>query len=155
MSPLALTNRSVIREDLKTLLDGVLVGTGKPVSVSFKSQPTEDTLVGQTPVFWFQSRDSVRQSRTMDQRKTGEHQFLAQSMVRLNDGDATHNEDWVEDRLDLIEKTMMDTLLEQASIDTKGWQHVAVENLGTGLTIIGGFEYRVELFVITIDKKDD
>ena len=62
--------------------------------------------------------------------------------------------DWVEDRLDLIEKSIADLLLIKDNRETEHWEELEMEASQPGYQLYGGHEYRVEVFPIKVTKYD-
>ncbi|HUV92743.1 MAG TPA: hypothetical protein VMV80_06625 [Anaerolineales bacterium] len=145
------TNRETMRDALYTLLSTGLVGSGKWVQGMYAYQPDAEEIDGKSPLMWVSSGPTARVKRTINLRTKTSYTFLVQSAVRL---DKTKTPAWVEDRLDKIEKELMDILLDDDNRSTATWQNMDVEESTPGYTVIGGNEYRIEIFPVIVEAYD-
>lgn len=145
------TNRETMRDALYTLINAGMVGSGKWVHVLFAYQPDAEELKGKSPAMWVSSGPTRRVKRTISIRTKTTYTFLVQSAIRL---DGSQSPALVEDRLDKIEKELMDILLDDDNRSTANWENLMVEESTPGYTKIGGNEYRTEIFPVVVEAYD-
>lgn len=133
-------NRETIRDALTTILTTALVGAGKPAQAVYGYQPAD--FRGQSPVVTISSGPIMRPPMTIAGNAV--ECILDIHVFVLYDDGGTWNEDDAEDRLDLIECTIADTL-QTYRRHPNYWQRAVYEGeTETGSLAIGGDEYRIE-----------
>ncbi len=138
------TNRETIRDALTTLLTTALVGTGLPASAVFGYQVGNFTA---SPVVTVSSASSERSDLTAIGGQAIFRLQIDVFVLYTDKGD--WNEDDAEDRLDLIEKTIWDTL--QANQRTANWESLDYDGKTECASIvIGGKEWRTERSIVSI-----
>jgi len=140
------SNRETVREVLAELLQTALVGSGRPAQAVYSYQVGD--LGGQSPVVVVSSAGSERQ-RLSFQGSRATFRLNVYVFVLYTDG-SDWNEDDAEERLDLIEKTIAETV--DVSQRTAFWESVGY----AGETVcdsveIGGEEYRRETIPIWVE----
>ncbi len=147
----AVINREIVRDKLATLLSTALVGTGKPAQAVYNYQIGD--FQGQSPVVVVTSHGS-RRTRLANQTFTDTH-FLLDVHVFVLYTDIETGGTWTEalseDRLDLLEKSIADVIVDNSQIDNYwNWMTTSETSDVSGITV-GGLEYRHE--VITVDAQ--
>jgi len=133
------TNRETTRDALTTLLTTALVGTGLPAKAVYGYQVGD--FGGLSPTVVVSSAGSERSDMTPLGGQV-EFRFNIDVFVLYTDG-SDWNEDDAEDRLDLIEKTIWDTL--QANQRTATWDNIAYSGRSEcNSLVMGGVEWRTE-----------
>jgi len=149
-----LTNRETIRDALKTLIETHLETTNTLIGEFFAFQPTAEEMGGQSPVGWISSGGSEIDDFTMNQRKLTTFDFTVQFVILLASG----NSATAEDRIDAINKEMRDLFShedQRAKLGDGGWNKLELGKSACGYSIIGGKEYRTEVYPLTVEVKDD
>ena len=132
------TSRKTARENLATLLEAQLVGTGKPVKTVSDSKV--ESLEGETPLVVVLSDGSNRERMTF-QGDRATFYFLIQTWVLQSASGWTQAQ--AEDALDNIEALVAGTL--EANQGGSYWEILAYEGRSTILeAIVAGVPYYVE-----------
>lgn len=140
------SNRETARDALAALLQTVLVGSGLPAQAVYNYQVGD--LAGQSPVVVVSSGGSERQRLSFQGSRATFRLNVYVFVVYTDGGD--WNEDDAEDRLDLIEKTIAETL--DVSQRTASWESVNYAGETTCDSVeIGGVEYRRETIPVTVE----
>lgn len=138
------TNRETVRDALVTLLTADLVGSGKPCQAIYGYQVGD--FQGQSPVVIVSSSGSEREQRTASVRQRTRFYLNIFTFVLYSDEDSW-GEDDAEDRIDLIEKTIADTIANNRTGDNWAELHLS-ERTRLDSVQIGGNEYRREVMEV-------
>lgn len=111
--PADTVNRETVRDAFATLLSSALVGTGKPVQAVY-NYPYEVSQSQQTPVVCVASSGTARRAIGIGDTRKYDNYFVLEVFTFVRDADtvAGWTEAMVEDRLDLIDKEIADTVLD-------------------------------------------
>jgi hypothetical protein len=138
------TNRETARDALSTLLQTALVGTGLPAGAVYAYQVGKFDA---TPAVVVYSAGSDRSDLTSAGGQAT-FRFIIDVFVAYTD-DGSWNEDDAEDRVDLLEKAIWDTL--QANQVTANWQSVDyTEPTKVETIIVDGQGYRTERIPVSV-----
>lgn len=142
------TSRATVREQLAVLLTSALVGTSKPCQAVYDYQPA--TFSGQSPVVTVSSAGSMRTRFTMQGNRLTAYLYI-HIFVLYADADSGWTESDAEDRLDLIEKTIEETL-QTYRTHPSYWSNIAYSEPSQASSAeIGGDEYRVEVIPVIVE----
>lgn len=131
---------------MAALLNTALVGTGLPVQAVYAYRVGD--LGGQSPVVVVSSAGSQRPRMTAAGGRTTVL-LQADVFVLYSDEDAW-GEDEAEDRLDLIEKTIAETI--HSSQVTANWQAVDYAAQSERVDVeVGGLEYAREMILLRVE----
>lgn len=131
---------------MAALLNTALVGTGLPVQAVYAYRVGD--LGGQSPVVVVSSAGSERPRMTAAGGRTTVL-LQADVFVLYSDEDAW-GEDEAEDRLDLIEKTIAETI--HSSQVTANWQAVDYAAQSERVDVeVGGLEYAREMILLRVE----
>lgn len=145
-------NRETVRDALTSLLSTALVGTGKPVQAVYGYQP--GTFGNASPVVAIASAGTEPEQRAVTSRQKNNLYFNIYSFVAYAVAGTTWGEDDAEDRLDLIEKTIRDTI--STNLSTSNWAFIEYDGRSvTDSVLVGGVEYRREIIPIRIEAYDN
>ena len=108
------TSRQTGRNALVNLLEGTLVGTGKPVKTVTGSKPTQ--LMGLTPLVAVLSAGSLREALTFQGNQAT---FWLDVLVYVQQAEGNWTNAMAEDALDTIEKMIEETC--EANAVTDEW----------------------------------
>lgn len=143
-------NRETVRDALTSLLTTALVGTGKPCQAVYGYQVAD--FQGLTPVVAVSSAGSAHPHMTHQGNRATLY-FNIYIFVLYSDANTGWTEADAEDRLDLIEKTIAETLEANRRYDGY-WQGIdfadrsQVDSVPAG---IGGDEYRREIIPVVVE----
>ena len=141
-----MVNRETVRDAMATLLETALVGTGLPAQAVYNYRPAD--FNGQSPVVVVSSAGSERPRFTAAGGRTSV--FLQVDTFTLYSDEGTWNEDDAEDRFDLLEKTIAETL--HANQDTTNWDAVDYTSRSERIDVeIGGLEYVREMIPLRVE----
>lgn len=141
-----MVNRETVRDAMAALLNTALVGTGLPVQAVYAYRVGD--LGGQSPVVVVSSAGSERPRMTAAGGRTTVL-LQADVFVLYSDEDAW-GEDEAEDRLDLIEKTIAETI--HSSQVTANWQAVDYAAQSERVDVeVGGLEYAREMILLRVE----
>lgn len=141
-----MVNRETVRDAMAALLNTALVGTGLPVQAVYAYRVGD--LGGQSPVVVVSSAGSQRPRMTAAGGRTTVL-LQADVFVLYSDEDAW-GEDEAEDRLDLIEKTIAETI--HSSQVTANWQAVDYAAQSERVDVeVGGLEYAREMILLRVE----
>jgi hypothetical protein len=148
---MAATNRETARDSLTTLLTSALVGTGKPAQAVYGYKVGD--FQGQSPVVLVTSAGSERAEATYSQwRNTFSLSIMV--FVLYADPATGWGEDDAEDRLDLLEKTIADTLRANYSY-AGGWDRIIVDGASQVLEVdLAGDQYLLEIIPVKAGLDD-
>jgi len=133
------TNRETVRDAFATLLGTALVGSGKPAQAVYNYKVSD--FQGQSPVVVVSSSGTGRGAAAFD--KTGSDVYLDVWIFVLYSDESTWGEDDAEDRIDLIEKTICDVVVDNNSNAT--WIDVDYEARSSVDDVsVGGQGYKRE-----------
>ncbi len=150
---MATANRETGRDALVSLLTTALVGTGKP------AQAIYGYLVGdfdsQSPVVIVASDSTEEDQRTTSTRKENNFYFNIHTFtVFAQKNDSNWTEAHVEDRLDLLEKTIRETIADNRS--TVNWSFIEIDGRTTvDNVLVAGEEYRHEIIPVRMVVYDN
>ena len=145
-------NRETARDALTTLFSTALVGTGKPAQSVFGYLPGD--FGNASPVVALGSAGTEPEQRAVTSRQKNNFYFNVYVFVAYAVAGTTWGEDDAEDRLDLIEKTIRDTIA--ANRSTANWAFIEYEGRSSvDSSIVGGVEYRREIIPIRIEVYDN
>lgn len=150
---MATANRETGRDALVSLLTTALVGTGKPAQAIYGYLVGD--FAGQSPVVIVASDGTEEDQRTNDSRRENEFYFNAHTFTLFAQrGDTSWTEAHVEDRLDLLEKTIRETLA--ANRSTATWAFIEIDGRSTvDNVLVAGEEYRHEIIPIRMVVYDN
>lgn len=141
-----MVNRETIRDAMATLLNTALVGTGLPAQVVYGYRVGD--LAGQSPVVVVSSAGSERPRFVADGGRT--RVYLQVDVFVLYSDESSWGEDEAEDRLDLIEKTIADTV--HANQVTTNWQAADYAARTERIDVeVGGLEYAREMIPLRVE----
>ena len=139
-------NRETSRDALATLLDTALTGVGNPVQTVYNYQIGD--FQGQSPVVVVSSGGTERTPYTFEGDRATFHLNIFVFVLYDDEGD--WGEDDAEDRIDLIEKDIAETL--ESNQRTTNWESI---QYSAGTTVdsveIGGDEYRREVIPVVVE----
>lgn len=142
------TSRATIREQLAVILNTALVGTSKPCQAVYDYQPA--TFSGQSPVVTVSGAGSMRTPFTMQGNRLTAYLYI-HVFTLYADADSGWTESDAEDRMDLIEKTIAETLQTYRK-HTGYWINIAYsEPSQESSAEIGGDEYRIEVITVAVE----
>jgi hypothetical protein len=145
------SSRETVRDALATLLNSALTISGGPAE-AFYGYPVAD-FRGQSPVVVLASRGSERTMETMSTRRKSLFHLDIMSFTLYSDG-SSWNEDDAEDRLDIIEQVIDQTIA--TNLVTSDWADIGYDGTTEcGNATIGGTQYRYEVIHIVITKFHD
>lgn len=141
-----MVNRETVRDAMAALLNTALVGTGLPAQVVYAYRVGD--LGGQSPVVVVSSAGSERPRMTAAGGRTTVR--LQVDVFVLYSDESTWGEDEAEDRLDLIEKTIAETV--EANQVTTNWQAVDYAAPSERVDVeVGGLEYAREMILLRVE----
>lgn len=141
-----MVNRETVRDAMAALLNTALVGTGLPVQAVYAYRVGD--LGGQSPVVVVSSAGSERPRMTAAGGRTTV--LLQVDVFVLYSDEDTWGEDEAEDRLDLIEKTIAETI--HSSQVTANWQAVDYAAQSERVDVeVGGLEYAREMILLRVE----
>lgn len=150
---MATANRETGRDALVSLLTTALVGTGKP------AQAIYGYLVGdfksQSPVVVVASDGTEEDQRAVTSRKENEFFYTIHTFtIFAQKGNSSWTEAHVEDRLDLLEKTIRETIADNRS--TANWAFIEIDGRTTvDNVLVAGEEYRHEVIPVRMEVYDN
>lgn len=143
-----MNNRETTRDALTALLTTALVGTGLPCQAVYGYQVSD--FHGKTPVVVVSSAGSAHERMT-HQGNRSTFYFNIYSFVLYSDADTGWTEADAEDRLDLIEKTIAETLETYRRYDGY-WQGIDYSDRSQSDSVaIGGDDYRREIISVVVE----
>lgn len=141
-----MVNRETVRDAMAALLNTALVGPGLPAQVVYAYRVGD--LAGQSPVVTVTSAGSDRTRMTAAGHRT--KVMLQVDVFVLYSDENTWGEDEAEDRLDLIEKTIAETI--EVNQVTTNWQAVDYAAPSERVDVeIGGLEYAREMILLRVE----
>lgn len=141
-----MVNRETVRDAMAALLNTALVGTGLPVQAVYAYRVGD--LGGQSPVVVVSSAGSQRPRMTAAGGRTTV--LLQVDVFVLYSDEDAWGEDEAEDRLDLIEKTIAETI--HSSQVTANWQAVDYAAQSERVDVeVGGLEYAREMILLRVE----
>jgi len=141
-------NRSDARVELAAILSTALVGTGLPVQAVYAYQPA--TFNGESPVVTVSSAGAQHPSLT-HQGNMATFSYYIHVFVLYSDADSGWTESDCETRLDLIEKTIFDTLIANR-VHEGYWNLLHQDEPSNAISVkIGGLEYRAEVITVVLE----
>lgn len=141
-----MVNRETVRDAMAALLNTALVGTGLPVQAVYAYRVGD--LGGQSPVVVVSSAGSERPRMTAAGGRTTV--LLQVDVFVLYSDEDAWGEDEAEDRLDLIEKTIAETI--HSSQVTANWQAVDYAAQSERVDVeVGGLEYAREMILLRVE----
>lgn len=146
-------NRETVRDALQGLLNTALVGTGLPAQATYNYQVGD--FQQQSPVVVVSSAGSERDQLTLSTRRVSAFFFNIHVFVLYAEPTSSWTEANAEDRLDLIESTIDQTLAANLVYDGY-WRDIGYAGRSTtGSITIGGEEYRYELIPVRAEMAHD
>lgn len=143
---MAMVNRETVRDAMATLLNTALVGTGLPAQIVYNYRVGD--LAGQSPVVVVSSAGSERPRFTPQGGRT--RVYLQVDVFVLYSDESNWGEDEAEDRLDLIETTIADTI--HANQNTTSWDAVDYATRTERIDVeVGGLEYAREMILLRVE----
>jgi hypothetical protein len=151
---MAATNRETARDALAALLQSALVGSGKPAQAVYGYKVSD--FQGQSPVVMVMSGGSGREELTYDVDWDNIFFLVIKVFVLYADPAAGWTEAMAEDRLDLIEKTIADTLSANYSHSGGAWERIGYDGRSQVIEVVSeaGDPYVVEIIPIRAEKDD-
>lgn len=138
---MTITNRETGRDALVSLLSSALVGTGKPAQAVYGY--LKGDFGGESPVVVVTSGGTLPDQRAITSRQKNEFYLTIYTFTAYAIAGTTWGEDDVEDRVDLLEKTIRETIASNRS--TTSWAFIEYEGRSTVDTVlISGVEYKRE-----------
>ena len=149
---MTIANRETGRDALVSLFATALVGTGKP------SQAVYGYLKGdfgtESPVVIVTSAGSEPEQRAVTSRQKNDFYFTIYTFTAYAIAGTTWGEDDVEDRVDLLEKTIRETIASNRS--TANWAFLGHDGRSTVDTVlISGVEYKREAIPLVMTIYDN
>ncbi len=142
-------NRSVGRKALASLLSAALTGAGKPAQAVYAYKVGD--FKGQSPVVIVTSAGSQREKIMLSTTTRRVSVFLdVFTFVLYADPATGWTESDAEDRLDLLEKSISDVLVD--NVNTANWNNLTVDSKSQiDSVVIGGADYARELIQVKLD----
>lgn len=141
-----MVNRETVRDAMAALLQTALVGTGLPAQAVYAYRVGD--FNGQSPVVVVSSAGSERPRMTSAGGRTSV--YLQVDTFVLYSDEGTWGEDDADDRLDLLEKTIAETL--HANQDTAAWDAVDYAARSERIDVeVGGLEYAREMIPLRVE----
>lgn len=141
-----MVNRETVRDAMAALLNTALVGSGLPAQVVYGYRVGD--LAGQSPVVVVSSAGSERARMTAAGGRTTIR--LQVDVFVLYSDESAWGEDEAEDRLDLIEKTIAETV--HSNQVTTNWQAVDYAAPSERVDVeVGGLEYAREMILLRVE----
>ena len=148
---MSVTNRETIRDSFTTLLSSALVGTGKPAQAVYGYQVGD--FSNMTPVVTVSGGGIERSQSAVATREMLRVYLNVHIFVLYSDQDSW-GEDDAEDRVDLIENTIAQTICDNRTHDN--WVNIQYSGrTQMGSLEISGIEYRWEVIPIRVDAYDN
>jgi hypothetical protein len=149
---MTITNRETTRDALGALLSAALVGTGKPAQAFYGH------MVGdfdqQSPVVVLTSGGTEQEQRAVTSRQKNIFYFVIFTFTLYAQSGSAYGEDDVEDMVDLLEKTIRETLADNRS--TSDWALIEYDGRSTVDTVmVAGEEYRREPIPVRVEVYDN
>lgn len=149
---MTIANRETGRDALVTLLSTALVGTGKPAQAVYGY--LKGDFGTESPVVVVTSSGSSPDQRAVTSRQENEFYFTIYTFTAYAIAGTTWGEDDTEDRVDLLEKTIRETLAGNRS--TANWAFIEYDGRSTVDTVlISGVEYKREAIPIVMRIYDN
>ena len=149
---MTIANRETGRDALVTLLSTALVGTGKPAQAVYGY--LKGDFGAESPVVVVTSSGTLPDQRAITSRQENEFYFTIYTFTIYTIAGTTWGEDDVEDRVDLLEKTIRETLASNRS--TANWAFIEYDGRSTVDTVlISGVEYKREAIPIKVTIYDN
>lgn len=146
------TNRETGRDALVSLLTTPLIGTGKPAQALYGY--LKGDFQGQSPVVVVTSAGTGTEKRAVTSKVKNEFYFVVHTFTLYAVEGTDWGEDDTEDRCDLLEKTIRETIA--ANVNTANWAFIEIDGRSSiDSVIIGGEEYRHEAIPIRMEKYDE
>jgi hypothetical protein len=138
-------DRSDARKELKTLLEAALVGDGKPCMAVYDHQPAK--FNEGSPAVTVSSAGALHPPFTQAGNRAT-FSYYIHIFVLYADANSGWTESDCEDRLDLIEKTIIETLVANR-VNTPYWNLLHQDEPSSAISAqINGLEYRVEVITV-------
>jgi len=149
---MTITNRETKRDALVALLTTSLVGTSKP------AQAIYGYLVGDfgglSPVIVVSSAGSDREQRAVTSRQKNIFYFVVYTFTLYAEKGTSWKEDDCEDRVDLLEKTIAETIA--ANRSNSDWAFLELDGRSVvDSVMIGGEEFRRESMPVAMTVYDN
>lgn len=146
------TNRGTGRSALKTLLSTALVGTGKPAQAIYGYLKAD--FGGQSPVVVVTSAGTEPDKRAVTSRMKNEFFYTIYTFTLYAIKGTTWGEDDAEDRTDLLEKTIRETLA--ANVSNDSWAFIEYNGRSeVDSVMIAGEEYKRESIPVRVECYDN
>ena len=148
------TNRETVRDALATLLTTDLTGAGNSAQAVYNYKVGD--FAGQSPVVIVTSEGSERKDIVFSSPERYSIFYLSVMVfVLYADPDVSWTEADAEDRLDLIEKDISETLQTNYGHSSGTWHRIFIEGRTQVLEVtIAGDQYLVEIFPVRVEIND-
>ena len=141
------TNRETIRDQLTSIFQTALVGTGKPAQVVYGY--LKGDFGQQSPVVVVCSAGSEREKRTNSTRTRNYFYFHVITFTLYSQESSSWGEDDAADRTDLLEKTIYDTI--ESNKSNSYWADLSVDGkTEIDPVMISGEEYQREIILVKV-----
>jgi hypothetical protein len=149
---MTITNRETTRDALGALLSAALVGTDKPAQ-AFYGYMVGD-FDGKSPVVVLTSNGTEQEQRAVTSRQKNIYYFVIFTFTVYAQAGSEYGEDDVEDIVDLLEKTIRETLANNRS--PANWAFIEYDGRTTVDTVmVAGEEYRREAIPVRVEVYDN
>lgn len=149
---MTIANRETTRDALAALLSAALVGTGKPAQ-AFYGYMVGD-FGSKSPVVALTSSGTEQEQRAVTSRQKNSFYFTIFTFTVYAQDGTTYGEDDVEDLVDLLEKTIRETLANNRS--TANWALIEYDGRSVVESVmVAGEEYRREAIPVRVDVYDN
>lgn len=149
---MTISNRETYRDAIKTLLEAGLVGTGKPAQAVYGYHVGD--FQQQSPVVIVASAGSEREQGAVTSRQKNYFYFLIYTFTLYSQESSNWGEDDAEDRLDLLEKTIAEIIVDNRSNST--WSFIELDGKSeVDSVMVAGEEYRRETIPIRVLAYDN
>lgn len=149
---MTITNRETVRDALGTLLSAALVGTGKPAQ-AFYGYMVGD-FGSKSPVVVLTSSGTESEQRAVTSRAKNSFYFIIFTFTLYAQAGTTYGEDDSEDLVDLLEKTIRETI-DDSNRSNSSWAFIEYDGRSTVDTVmVAGEEYRREAIPVRIEVYD-
>jgi len=149
---MSIENRETGRDALVTLLTAALVGSGKPAQAVYGYKKAD--FGGQSPVVIVGSAGTMPEQKAVTSRQKNTFYFNIYVFTLFAEEGTEWGEDDAEDRTDLIEKTIRETLADNRSNDT--WAYIGYDGRSVvDEILVAGVEYKRETIPVLMEIYDN
>lgn len=149
---MTIANRETGRDALVSLLSTALVGTGKPATAVFGYRKGD--FDGASPVVTVTSNGTGQEQKAITSRQKNEFFYEITTFTLYALKDTTWGEDDTEDRMDLLEKTIRETIA--GNVSTVNWAFLEYAGKSEIYdALISGVKYCMEVIPVRMEIYDN